>query len=497
MNTVKRVIARTAAALLLAVPFAAAVTTASADEYLLNASFESGADGFSARSGETVERASANAYDGQYCLQVSNRTDAWNGAAVVLGTAWQSGETYSFSCAVRQDSGAPVDMQLSLQYNDASGETNYAQIAALTVESGAWTILENTDYTIPTGASDRYLYIETVDSLCDFYVDAVQSAKPVQYQRGDVNHDMRIDRADVYELMQFVLTKSSTVSLDTADMNQDGVINSVDISLLRQLFLYPELTSTTTTVTTTVTTVTTTVTTAITTVATQPPMLRPGQWNNTADISWIDSSKPTVAICFDDGPVGLGNTSAQRIMDALTNSGFHSTFFYWGNRINGNNENEIVESYKRGFEIANHTFTHPYLTNLGPDGIMSEYNQCASILTRLTGLTEFLVRPPYLATNDTVKSTLPVPLINCGVDSGDWNNASVDDMVNKMKSGMANGTLNGQVVLMHETYDSTAQAMEILCPYMKENGWQIVTVSEMFKVNGKDLFAGNVYNNCW
>ena len=62
---------------------------------------------------------------------------------------------------------------------------------------------------------------------------------------------------------------------------------------------------------------------------------------------------------------------------------------------------------------------------------------------------------------------------------------------------MNNGTLNGQVVLVHENYEITAQAMEYLAPYMKSQGWQIVTVSEMFKANGKAMYNGVVYNNIW
>ncbi len=485
MISAKKIIARAISLSVLAVSLTVTALPASAGRLLLDASFESGLDGFSARGSESVSRTSSAACDGQYSLLVSDRSSAWNGAAVALGSNWVSGETYSFSCAVLQSSGEAVTMQLSLQYSDASGETNYRQIAAGNVGSDTWTFLENTAYTIPADASNRYLYIETTESLCDFCVDAVTSSLPTVYRLGDVNCDEAIDGRDISDLLAFLQGQDADVSLNTADMNGDGKLNAIDLSMLRQYFNYPELTKTTTT-----TTITTTTTTQVS--------LKPGQWNNTADISWIDPAKPTVALCFDDGPVGIGgSTSAQRIHDALTNSGFHATFFYWGNRINSANENEIVQAKNRGFEIANHTYTHPYLTNLSADGILSEYNQCAAILTRLTGQTDFLVRPPYLAVNDLVKSTLPVPLINCGVDSADWNGASTNDIVNTIKTWMGNNRLNGQVVLMHETYNTTAEAMEILCPYFKENGWQVVTVSEMFKVNGKDMYAGNVYNNCW
>lgn len=61
---------------------------------------------------------------------------------------------------------------------------------------------------------------------------------------------------------------------------------------------------------------------------------------------------------------------------------------------------------------------------------------------------------------------------------------------------MADGSLDNAIVLCHETYNSTAEAMDYLCPYLKEQGWQVVTVSEMFAVNGKELNGGQIYTKC-
>ena len=96
--------------------------------------------------------------------------------------------------------------------------------------------------------------------------------------------------------------------------------------------------------------------------------------------------------------------------------------------------------------------------------------------------------------NAGVKENAGVPLINCAVDSADWNGATTQQIINTITSKMADGSLDNTVVLMHETYDTTAEAMEYLAPYMKEQGWQIVTVSEMFKANGKEMKNGEVYN---
>lgn len=203
-----------------------------------------------------------------------------------------------------------------------------------------------------------------------------------------------------------------------------------------------------------------------------------------------------VALSFDDGPVGVKSTDTSiRIQNALADNGFHATFFYWGNFINGGNQAEITRAHELGFEVANHTMSHPYLTDLSAGEIQNEINRCKSILTGLTGQDNFLIRPPYLAVDGTVQANVGAPLITCAVDSADWNNASTQQIIDKMVAGMKDGSLDNAVVLMHETYTTTAAAIEYLAPYMKQQGWQIVTVSEMFKVNGKEMKDGQVYTS--
>ena len=135
---------------------------------------------------------------------------------------------------------------------------------------------------------------------------------------------------------------------------------------------------------------------------------------------------------------------------------------------------------------------------MSADQVLYQYTSCRDKLNSVLGVNrDYLVRLPYLGFSTTIGQTLPVPFPNCGIDTGDWSRNSADTIINIIKQKMQANQLNGQVVLMHETYDATATAVEYLCPYLKENGYQVVTVSEMFKVNGKDMFAGQVYNSCW
>ncbi len=217
-----------------------------------------------------------------------------------------------------------------------------------------------------------------------------------------------------------------------------------------------------------------------------------GIWENNADISWIDPAKPMIAFTFDDGPVGTSDTASSiRIQNALRDSGQHATFFYWGTTINNSTKDEIKRAYDLGFEIGNHTNTHPDLTSLTADKISENYLACANKLTEITGLTHFLVRPPYLAVNSTVKANVREPMINCSIDTKDWNGATTEEIINTIRTQMKDGS----IVLMHETYTTTAEAMEILIPELVAEGWQIVSVSELFKAKGLTLLDGSVYSS--
>ena len=142
-----------------------------ADGYF-KSTFESGNDGWTSRGGTTLTSDTANYYSGSKSVKVSGRTSAWQGIAYELDSkTFVPGNSYSFSTAAMHAGSAAEEMHLTLQYTDQAGETAYSMIASETVESCKWTKLENTSYTIPAGASDLLLYVETVDTTTDFYID--------------------------------------------------------------------------------------------------------------------------------------------------------------------------------------------------------------------------------------------------------------------------------------------------------------------------------------
>ena len=486
--------------------------------------FEDGNGLWGKRGNTTLTTDTENYYSSGSSVLVSGRTDTWQGIGRSLDpTVFVPGKTYSFGAGVLQTNGATEAMKLTLEYKDSAGETQYRTVASADAESGVWTKLENTAYTIPTGASAMLLYVES-DSTNSFYIDdafgGVEGTKstvttgggtvkgavepttsaPTIRNWGDANNDGDITVADATLIMQYLATSDSAVFKDedgklNADVHNcgDGITANDALSIQKYLagavtelpvsYSASYLAQLTTTTTTT----------------TAPPATTTAVGG--VDISWIDPSKPMVAISFDDGAVGTyQGASSMRIINAIADAGFHATFFYVGSWTNTTDkENEVKYAYSKGMEIANHTTTHPKLTDISDSEIRSEYDTTAAKLKGIIGAEPSpLLRLPYLAYNDTVTRVLSdVPMISCKVDTGDWNKATKDQIISKITTAMQDGSLDNSIVLCHETYDTTAEAMEYLAPYLKSQGWQIVTVSEMFAVNGKTLDGGKVYTACY
>jgi peptidoglycan/xylan/chitin deacetylase (PgdA/CDA1 family) len=457
--------------------------------YLMKDSFENGVGNWTSRGGTTITSSSTGA-SGKG-VSVTGRTSSWNGVSTNLSTStYKPGTAYSFSVMAMQNAASSDTMKLTLQYN-LNGTANYSNIAEVKASKGEWVQLANTSYTIPSGASDLVLYVEADSTSNSFFIDeATIAAKGTKIAPagsaadvllGDVNCDGVVNMYDLVALKQSLRGANTFIRNEAADLNKDSKIDDSDAELIREIVLYKKI---------------------ITVIETPPeeipeekPVRKDGYYYNLADVSWIDPSKPMVAFAFDDGPIGGSDAyNVTRIHNALSQNGAHATFFYWGERIAGN-ENEIKRAKELGFEIANHTWTHTDLTSLDANGIKSEIGKCAAKLKELTGQEDFLVRPPYLGVNYNVQQNCGVALVNCGIDSGDWQTNTTEQQIkDKFIQAAQNGSLNGQVLLMHENYGKTAGAVEYLVPELIKRGYQIVSVGEMFKAKGIDMQYGQVYN---
>ena len=220
------------------------------------------------------------------------------------------------------------------------------------------------------------------------------------------------------------------------------------------------------------------------------------------DQAWIDAnidpSKPVVAISFDDGPGGYSKfvDYGMQIQNSLKEYGTHATFFYIGAHIEHDEDsrNEVISAKEAGFEVANHSYDSTGLNKEDADIIKEKIQKTDALLKELTGYNNFLFRAPNVAYSDTMFAVIEKPFIDVSVWSNDYvNSTTKEDLVENVTKDLK----DGDIINMHSVHEKTAQAVPEILKYCKDNGIQVVGVSELFAIKGKALMTGEKYNNAY
>lgn len=221
---------------------------------------------------------------------------------------------------------------------------------------------------------------------------------------------------------------------------------------------------------------------------TQPPVRKP-------------STEKLIALTYDDGP---NPSTTNRILAALEKNNSVATFFVVGNRIDSGVDT-IRKAIGMGCEIANHTYSHKYLNKISDSERNSQINKVNDQIKNQFGVEVELLRAPG-GNFKGVESEIDMPLIQWSIDTNDWRHKDVsskprsesqrqkemDDIIDHVMSNVK----DGDIILMHDIYDFTADMSEILIPRLVNAGYKLVTVSEMYEAYCEDLNAGEVYYNC-
>lgn len=202
--------------------------------------------------------------------------------------------------------------------------------------------------------------------------------------------------------------------------------------------------------------------------------------------STIDPTKPMVALTFDDGPSANYTT---RVLNALDRYNARATFFVLGS-LAEKNPNALLKMKELGCQIGNHTYDHPRLTKLSSQEVSSQLNRTSDIIANIVGFRPTLIRPPYGEYNQSVSGVAGAPLILWSIDTRDWESRNAAAVIDSVMSGVK----DGDIILMHDIYVSTAEAAEAIIPALIEKGYQLVTVNELAYYKGKVLSAGKAYS---
>ncbi len=191
-----------------------------------------------------------------------------------------------------------------------------------------------------------------------------------------------------------------------------------------------------------------------------------------------------VAITFDDGPSGY----TAGLLDGLKARGAKATFFMVGDRVNAY-AGTVRRMLSEGHQIANHTVTHPDLSGLSYSSVQWELSTCESRLRAIGGQQVYAIRPPYGSYNSNVRQAANGPLILWSVDTLDWQSRNADAVYNKIM----NNTRDGSIVLLHDLYSTSVQGALRAIDSLKAQGYEFVTVNELFRRRGITMQKGAVY----
>jgi peptidoglycan/xylan/chitin deacetylase (PgdA/CDA1 family) len=147
-----------------------------------------------------------------------------------------------------------------------------------------------------------------------------------------------------------------------------------------------------------------------------------------------------------------------------------------------------------GHEIGGHSWSHKELTKLTDKEVRSQLVKVNNKINELTGLKPAIMRPPYGSYNDDVRavaSKLGLSAINWNVDTLDWKYKDAEYVYNatmkKLKSG--------NIILFHDIHPTTVDAMVRIIPDLIEEGYQLVTVSQLLTADGGNIVPGRLYYN--
>lgn len=194
-----------------------------------------------------------------------------------------------------------------------------------------------------------------------------------------------------------------------------------------------------------------------------------------------------IALTFDDGP---DNDITPQILDVLRDKGAKATFFIVGTYLIDKGpvlERELLE----GHQLGSHTFGHVKLTGLTEVQIKDELDRLAARLRELTNqpTASYWLRPPYGSYHKAVQSLAGVPVIHWSIDAAEGKQVPGDVMAQYI----IRHAFDGAIILMHDTTQYNADAIPLVVDALQAQGYEFVTVAELFRLKGVTPQNGMVY----
>ncbi len=187
----------------------------------------------------------------------------------------------------------------------------------------------------------------------------------------------------------------------------------------------------------------------------------------------IDINRPLVALTFDDGPSKYTN----EILDILKNNSICATFFVLGNKVPYGQET-LLKMLENGNEIGNHTYNHKWLAHLDEIEIKNQISKTQEVIFEYTRYLPKVFRPSYGDIPKEMRKEINLEVTLWNVDTLDWKLKNKKQIIKRA----TRNTKDGDIILMHDTYKRTKDALPEIINTLKKKGFQFVTISELNEI---------------
>lgn len=198
--------------------------------------------------------------------------------------------------------------------------------------------------------------------------------------------------------------------------------------------------------------------------------------------------RPQIALTFDDGP----SRATNRVLDVLEKTGAKATFFVLGERV-ADYGPELRRAAAGGFQIGNHTWHHEYISKIPEEELRAVIARTNEAIREACGVTPVVMRPPGEFWSDdalAVLGDMGFPAVFWNVDPRDWKTRDAQSTIDYVLDNVK----EGDIVLMHDLYQPTADAAEVIVPELISRGYELVTVNELARSRGGMRPGGRYYH---
>jgi len=183
-----------------------------------------------------------------------------------------------------------------------------------------------------------------------------------------------------------------------------------------------------------------------------------------------------LALTFDDGPC---REWTPKILDALRKHGARATFFVMGHAVQYSPE-IARRTVAEGHELGNHSWLHADYTKLSVAAARKDLRRTSDAINGAGQERVRWFRPPYGEHNARVRDVVAeagMKIALWDVDTRDWQRPGAEAIYRRIMKGAR----DGRVILLHDgpaKRRQTLAALNLAVPKLKEQGYQLVTMSE-------------------